>query len=161
MSNQRRTSSKLLKDSDGKILCSCGCNRHPIKPRITWFSQECVDQWKIANDPGYMRETVYKRDRGICAKCGCDSSKEFKKIRQQVKDECWIDGKLDRIKCKAIFGRWSQHRSTGYDIDHIIPVVEGGGQCTIENLRTLCHPCHKDETAALAGRRAAAKRLAI
>lgn len=50
--------------------------------------------------------------------------------------------------------RWTAGRSTGWDADHIIPVCEGGGNCGIENFRTLCHPCHKEETAKLAKRRA-------
>lgn len=27
--------------------------------------------------------------------------------------------------------------------DHIVPVYKGGGLCQIENLRTLCVPCHQ------------------
>jgi 5-methylcytosine-specific restriction endonuclease McrA len=46
-------------------------------------------------------------------------------------------------------------------MDHIVPVVEGGGACGLENLRTLCKPCHKRVTAELAGRRAVAKRKAV
>jgi hypothetical protein len=33
--------------------------------------------------------------------------------------------------------------------DHTVAVSEGGGACGLENLRTLCTPCHKKETAAL------------
>jgi 5-methylcytosine-specific restriction endonuclease McrA len=36
--------------------------------------------------------------------------------------------------------------------------VEGGGGCGLENYRTLCRPCHKDETAKLAARRARERR---
>ena len=42
-----------------------------------------------------------------------------------------------------------------WELDHITPVVEGGADCGLDNLRTLCWSCHKQETAALAGRRAA------
>ena len=49
-------------------------------------------------------------------------------------------------------------RSSGWEADHIVPVVEGGGSCGLENIRTLCIPCHRRETAALAGRRAARRR---
>ncbi|WZY80175.1 hypothetical protein YC2023_026559 [Brassica napus] len=32
--------------------------------------------------------------------------------------------------------------------DHIIPVYRGGGECRLENMRTLCVACHADVTAA-------------
>ena len=43
----------------------------------------------------------------------------------------------------------TNNRSTFYDIDHIVSVVEGGSQCGEENLRTLCLSCHRKETAQL------------
>lgn len=55
-------------------------------------------------------------------------------------------------------GNWTSGRSSGWDADHIVPVVEGGGECDLENFRTLCHPCHKQVTAELAARRAAERR---
>ncbi|CAM9444422.1 unnamed protein product [Ascophyllum nodosum] len=39
--------------------------------------------------------------------------------------------------------------------DHIVPVVRGGGQCSLNNYRTLCVPCHAKFTKRLAGERAA------
>lgn len=44
-----------------------------------------------------------------------------------------------------------------WEADHIVPVVEGGGACGLDNYRTLCTPCHKSETAALAARLAEAR----
>lgn len=43
-------------------------------------------------------------------------------------------------------GRW-------HEIDHEVPVVEGGGLCHPDRLRLLCGKCHALETAELAGRR--------
>ncbi len=42
----------------------------------------------------------------------------------------------------------------GYEVDHIVPRVWGGGN-ELANLRTLCIPDHKGETARLAAERAA------
>jgi hypothetical protein len=44
--------------------------------------------------------------------------------------------------------------------DHINPVAEGGGSCGLDNLRTLCTPCHAVETARLAARLAETRRNA-
>lgn len=43
-----------------------------------------------------------------------------------------------------------------WQADHIVPLVEGG-EATMDNLRTLCVPCHARATAALAARRAEAR----
>jgi 5-methylcytosine-specific restriction enzyme A len=42
-----------------------------------------------------------------------------------------------------------------WDADHIVPVVEGGGECDLANLQTLCLKCHRERTAALRKRRQA------
>lgn len=44
-----------------------------------------------------------------------------------------------------------------FEVDHIIPVIEGGTGDR-SNLRALCPLCHRKETASLAARRAEARR---
>lgn len=39
-----------------------------------------------------------------------------------------------------------------WQADHIIPVAEGGGECGLENYRTLCTPCHNQVTRELRAR---------
>src|SRR4249919_1618647 len=46
-----------------------------------------------------------------------------------------------------------------WQMDHILPVSENGGQRGMDNLRTLCIGCHHKETGRLAGRNAKAKRM--
>jgi hypothetical protein len=36
-----------------------------------------------------------------------------------------------------------------WQADHVLPVAEGGGDCSLMNIRTLCTPCHQKETAKL------------
>lgn len=45
---------------------------------------------------------------------------------------------------KKLFERLVRHALEGYawHADHILPVYKGGGQCGIENFRTLCVACH-------------------
>ena len=38
-------------------------------------------------------------------------------------------------------GRHPGVAATGWDADHVVPVSEGGGNCTMANIRTLCVPC--------------------
>jgi hypothetical protein len=40
-------------------------------------------------------------------------------------------------------------RRSLWDADHIRPVAEGGGQCDLDNLRTLCLLCHREATSRL------------
>ena len=44
-----------------------------------------------------------------------------------------------------------------WQADHVVPVYRGGGLCGLENLRTLCTPCHADVTRQQAKDRATAR----
>jgi 5-methylcytosine-specific restriction enzyme A len=47
------------------------------------------------------------------------------------------------------WGVGSRRRKSLWDADHILPVVEGGGECDLDNIRTLCLRCHRVVTADL------------
>ena len=70
-----------------------------------------------------------------------------KAVRDRDQGVCAIGGPA----CDTSRGAWQA--------DHIIPVIEGGGECGIDGMRTLCIIHHKEATKALAARRAAKKRL--
>jgi 5-methylcytosine-specific restriction endonuclease McrA len=53
---------------------------------------------------------------------------------------------------------WKDYGHT-WEADHVVPVVEGGGQCGLDNFRTLCLSCHRKETAKLLRRRAEQRRI--
>lgn len=136
------------KDAEGTWRCRW-CEGPCAGRKRSFCSDECVHQWRIRTDPGYLRDQVFKRDRGVCALCKVDTEamhgrlKALQTLRRSKFHET--------IKAAGI----PIHRIGGslWDADHIVPVVEGGGQCDLSNLRTLCIPCHHDETAALARRR--------
>ena len=54
-----------------------------------------------------------------------------------------------RLKLLDRWGLKRVNRKTLWDADHIIPVVDGGGECDLENIRTLCLICHRAETSKL------------
>jgi 5-methylcytosine-specific restriction endonuclease McrA len=76
----------------------------------------------MRSDPAYLRAQVYKRDLGICAICGANAA--------EYSTRPYRAGHL-------------------WQADHIVPVVEGGGECDLSNMRTLCTTCHRAETTAL------------
>ena len=130
----------LEKGPEGRALCRW-CRLEVPKGRRTFCSDFCVDQWRLRSDPGYLRDRVLARDHGICAVCGIDCVAEFYRIRK-------IRG-VRRVEAYAKWGIRPFSRSSLWDADHIVPVAEGGGECDLDNLRTLCLKCHRAVTAEL------------
>lgn len=155
---------------NGFRLCRL-CKTETTYKRATLCSEACRTKWAVMTSPGYARSLVYQRDKGVCALCGLDTDMLLKMIKASKRE----------FYAQPSWPRWDQAprgsfvRRNGYnthplldkagrtgslwDADHIVPVVEGGGECDLDNLRTLCVWCHKAETAALAARRARARSI--
>ena len=117
------------------------CNAEVGKRRRTFCSDACVHEWKLRTNPGYLREKVFERDKGICAVCGVDTIALRKDMR-----------KLDFAARRKFLKEWKVKegsRKSMWDADHTVPVAEGGGQCDLANMRTLCLRCHREATLAL------------
>lgn len=59
--------------------------------------------------------------------------------------------KLDYAARRRFKKDWGVRRNL-WDADHIVPVAEGGGECDLANMRTLCLKCHRAVTAVLVAR---------
>jgi 5-methylcytosine-specific restriction enzyme A len=130
----------LEKGPNGRSLCRW-CNLEVPPGRKTFCSDWCVEEWKLRSNPGFLREKVWERDRGVCAQCATDCTAAFahlKKLRGAARLRAWAE-----------WGVRPGGRQTLWDADHIVPVVEGGGECDLSNLRTLCLKCHRTATTAL------------
>ncbi len=60
--------------------------------------------------------------------------------------------KLDYAARRVLLKKWGLRegsRKSLWDADHIVPVAEGGGECDLSNMRTLCLLCHREATTAL------------
>jgi len=140
--------SQVKRTASGKALCRW-CNSEVQGRRRTFCTDACVHEWKLRTDPSYLREKVFARDKGICAQCRVDTVA----LRRDMR-------KLDFAARRQFLKRWNLKegsRKSLWDADHILPVAEGGGQCDLSNMRTLCLLCHADATAALRARLKEAK----
>lgn len=149
------------------------CGTSPLPGRRTsWCSETCVDEWKTISDPGYLRWKVQQRDRGACALCGFDTGR-LVRVLHKVAERTGRRGAKGVASARrlavwlntkgfTVGAEWkdvSFHTVVLWHADHILPLAEGGTNA-LANIRTLCVPCHKAETAALARRLAEARRLA-
>lgn len=125
---------------NGRGLCRW-CALEVPRGRFTFCSQYCVHEWKLRTQPGYLRAQVFLRDRGVCSGCGIDTVAALRQLRRSR-----------GANRAALMAQWSpgrRRRASLWDADHILPVVEGGGECDLGNIRTLCLRCHRAVTAAL------------
>jgi len=132
----------LPRGPGGRALCRW-CGVEVRRGRRSFCSDDCVHQHKLRSDPGYLRQQVFQRDRGICALCALDTEKLRRRLRRLPRRE--------RRKEAASLG--VNPKRALWNADHIIAVVEGGGECDLANMRTLCVPCHKQATRKLMDRR--------
>ncbi len=144
----------------------CGCEKREGERWHTFCKNDggaCLHWYKIRSDPQYARRAVERRDKGVCALCGLDVPALVEEMMKL--DEDWRDPKKRATQVDLLHrhgfkltGTFCYWKCAQWEADHIVPVVEGGGMCDLDGLRTLCLPCHHQESAALAARRAERRR---
>lgn len=141
----------------GQYLCvwrECG---KVLKGKLKYCGDACRREVYIRCYPDEMRDYIECRDKGVCAKCGCDTA-QLARIIEAFKASLGrrYDGRREarRLLAGIGFNLLTEHL---WEADHIVQWADGGSN-EPENLRTLCLPCHKQATKEYAGRRAAAKR---
>lgn len=155
MSTQRRISLVDYPCRTGpyEIRTCRWCGKLPPPSRSTFCSDDCVHEYRLRSDVKYLRSYVFARDKGVCAACGLDTlvtSQELSRLTEGLR----------KSRCLALGFPWHRGKPGGslWDVDHVLPVSEGGGPDQREylsNLQTLCVPCHKLKTQADRIRRSA------
>lgn len=151
--------SKLPRGPEGRALCR-RCGVEVPRGRRSFCSASCADDWAVRNNPTIMRQRVFQRDKGICALCGVDTEVLGKVLAAEwnrIKMAETAPERQERQTFRRRF-RWYFNRTSYWDADHIKPVSEGGGECALDNMRTLCVPCHHLVTRELAKRTASHRR---
>ena len=133
---------RLLPKTESGLNCCRWCNKEVLPPRRTLCSEECSHELKLRISGRYLRDCVYMRDKGICKICNLDTkliAKEANKLNGTSREE-YLKNNMISLKRKI----WIKKHGGGlWDADHIVRVADGGGLCGLDNMRTLCIPCHK------------------
>ncbi|XP_073699711.1 DNA annealing helicase and endonuclease ZRANB3 [Garra rufa] len=140
-------------DSAGTPLClSC---QKPSGEHCGWAggfcSPACMEDFQLRSNQGYMRARVLETEQGVCQHCGLNAHQLYVQVRdaprthrKEMLDNTW----LAQLPLKQL-NEMIQSPAEGqfWQVDHINPVYRGGGQCSLENLQTLCTVCHRMRTA--------------
>ncbi len=129
----------------GRTRGQCTWCGGPVgKRRSTWCSQACVEAWRDEHDWGHIRKRVRRRDRGVCARCGCDTELQRRIVRYIVRD---FRGP-ERAALARLLGLhptdWYRDQ---WEANHRVARKDGGDN-SLDNLETLCWECHRQESAA-------------
>ena len=145
---------------DRGVCAECGIDTEALKaPLRPPHGIEQPDEWKIAFALGHESphlpqepQRCWRLDLKPDVKAAVD-------VAMWIYEEAWAAVRSEIQDHKDWMRRngWPVDRHL-WEADHIKPVIEGGGQCGLENLRTLCLRCHRRATAELARRRALARR---
>lgn len=128
--------------TNGRGLCRW-CGVEVTGRRRTFCSDACVHEWRLRSSTSYLRECVLARDRGICTACGIDTLRLRRSVMRLP-----FAARTKRIRELIGSGVAARRRASWWEADHIVPVVEGGDS-SLDNIRTLCIPCHRAATAVL------------
>ena len=137
--------------------CVC-CGGGVPKSRRNWCGDDCVKAFRLRCDPASGRDYVIETSRGICAECGADTIPAEREWRAaQRAAGIWPKGFRPGgpTEDHPVFAR-----GVWREVDHVVPVCEGGGLCGPEGLRLLCGRCHHEATRRLAKRMMERRRAA-
>ena len=160
LSHQRLLTMRDLPPVPPRHCKWCGTPIADGSRRSSWCSEACNNEFLIRWNGQTISRRVEKRDHCICAKCGIDVSfvHAWKRKIQRTTGDIYGRWSTETVQAKQQWGPWHRHTGQLWEADHIVPVVEGGGCCGLDNYRTLCIRCHKEDTAELAARRAQRRR---
>ncbi|XP_069568873.1 DNA annealing helicase and endonuclease ZRANB3 [Brachyistius frenatus] len=126
--------------------------------------RRCQEEFQLRSSQTYMRSQVLEAEKGVCQHCGLGAHDLFLKVRdappshrKQILENTWLAQlsfkQLNEMIRAPVEGDFWQ-------VDHIRPVYSGGGQCSLDNLQTLCTACHKTRTAQQARERSQMRKSA-
>uniref|UniRef100_A0A5F9CQJ7 Zinc finger RANBP2-type containing 3 n=1 Tax=Oryctolagus cuniculus TaxID=9986 RepID=A0A5F9CQJ7_RABIT len=160
-------------DNEGNPLClRCQhptCHTKPECKANAWDSRfcslKCQEEFWIRSNNSYLRAKVFETEHGVCQLCHVNAQELFLRLRDAPKsqrknllDSTWTS-KLPLEQLNEMIRNPGEGHF--WQVDHIKPVYGGGGQCSLDNLQTLCTVCHKERTARQAKERSQVRRQSL
>ncbi|XP_036057883.1 DNA annealing helicase and endonuclease ZRANB3 [Onychomys torridus] len=160
-------------DKEGRPLClRCQhptCQAEQGSKASAWDSRfcslKCQEEFWIRSNNSYLRAQVFAVEHGVCQLCGVNAQELFLRVRdaprsqrKDLLDAAWA-AKLPLEQLNDMLRNPGEGHF--WQVDHIKPVYEGGGQCSLDNLQTLCTVCHRERTAQQAKERSQARRRSL
>ncbi|NXF81769.1 ZRAB3 endonuclease, partial [Sclerurus mexicanus] len=158
-------------DSQGTPLC-LSCQQPTAQPPPgcpAWDTRfcchACQEDFSIRSSQSYLRTKVFEVEHGVCQFCHQNAQELYLSVRdaprgrrKELLESSWMShlplGQLNEMIRSPTEGQFWQ-------VDHIQPVYSGGGQCSLDNLQTLCTACHRERTAKQAKERSQLKRRSL
>ncbi|XP_063068572.1 DNA annealing helicase and endonuclease ZRANB3 [Engraulis encrasicolus] len=159
-------------DASGTPLC-LSCQRPCVEDDASasaaddrrFCGRACEEDFRVRSSQSYMRARVLETEKGVCQQCGLDGHQLFQRVRdapasqrKQILENTWL-AQLPLKELNEMIR--SPYEGQFWQVDHIKPVYGGGGQCSLDNLQTLCTVCHKGRTAQQARERSQTKRSEV
>ncbi|XP_057952741.1 uncharacterized protein LOC131146912 isoform X2 [Malania oleifera] len=143
-------------------LCTSNNAKTPEFFEDLFCNLSCYEEYRLRTSNKFLRQELFEIEHGVCTICQLDCHKLVQYIKplslgsrqeyiQKIAPNIAKQKKLlDKLVNCPIEGN-------AWHADHIVPVYRGGGECRLENLRTLCVACHSDVTATQCAERRAIK----
>ncbi|XP_053452761.1 DNA annealing helicase and endonuclease ZRANB3 isoform X1 [Nycticebus coucang] len=160
-------------DNEGNPLCLCcqqpSCQTKKAYKANAWDSRfcslKCQEEFWIQSNNSYLRAKVFETERGVCQLCKLNAQELFLRMRdapisqrKNLLDATWTT-KLPLEQLNEMIRKPGEGHF--WQVDHINPVYKGGGQCSLDNLQTLCTVCHRERTARQAKERSQVRRQSL
>jgi 5-methylcytosine-specific restriction endonuclease McrA len=126
--------------------------------------EPCAKSFRVKTRVGFARAELFKLERGVCQACGLDcdallsrlvaepSVPERERMLEAARGEKGNPTSPCFSSARAAAIARAPRAGDLWQADHIVPVAEGGGECGLENFRTLCDGCHRRATTDLRAR---------
>lgn len=150
-------------------LCQAPCkSKYSKVPQFfedLFCNLNCFEEYRSRTSSRFLREGLFQIEKGICTNCQLDCHRLVENLRP-------LSLEKRPIYVKKVAPKIAEHKKLLYKLvhdpmegnawhaDHIIPVYKGGGECKLENMRTLCVACHAAVTTAQCAERRIARNKA-